>query len=170
MAWRRSGNNPLSELMLTQFTDAYMPYWGKMSFNQMNSQTLLIIVADLLPDHTNPQHEPICVFFCPKMTNYCFLQPIIIASWWLKFCLTPVMGEEYNHDEVIKWKHFTRYWPFVPGIHRSPVNSPHKDQWRGALMFSLICAWINSWVNNREAGDLRRRRTHYDVTVMFAMK
>ena len=42
------------------------------------------------------------------------------------------------HDDVIKWKHFPRYWPFVRGIHRSPVNSPHKGQWRGALMFSLI--------------------------------
>ena len=61
-----------------------------------------------------------------------------------------------NHDDVIKWKHFLRYWPFVRGIHRSPVNSPHKGQWRGALMFSLICAWITDWVNNREAGDLRR--------------
>ena len=60
------------------------------------------------------------------------------------------------NDDVIKWKHFSRYWPFVRGIHRSPRNSPHKDQWRGALMFSLICAWINGWVNNREAGDLRR--------------
>ena len=35
------------------------------------------------------------------------------------------------------------------------------------LMFSLICAWINGWVNNREAGDLRRHRGHYDVTVML---
>ena len=52
------------------------------------------------------------------------------------------------------------------GIHRSPVNSPHKGQWRGALMFSLICAWINGWVNNREAVDLRRHRAHYGVTVM----
>ena len=60
------------------------------------------------------------------------------------------------NDDVIKWKHFSRYWPFVRGIHRSPRNSPHKDQLRGALMFSLICAWINGWVNNREAGDLRR--------------
>ena len=51
-------------------------------------------------------------------------------------------------------------------IHRSPVNSPHKGQWHGALMFSLICAWLNLWVNNREAGDLRRNRAHYDVTVM----
>ena len=52
------------------------------------------------------------------------------------------------------------------GIHRSPVNSAHKGQWRGALMFSLICVWINGWVNNREAGDLRRDRAHYDVIVM----
>ena len=71
------------------------------------------------------------------------------------------------HDDVIKWKHFPRYWPFVRGVHRSPVNSPHKGQWRGALMFSLICAWINVWVNNGEAGDLRRRRAHYVVTVIF---
>ena len=71
-----------------------------------------------------------------------------------------------NHDEVIKWKHFPRYWPFVRGIHRSPVNSPHKGQWRGALMFSLIYAWRNGWVNNRDAGDWRRHRAHYDVTVM----
>ena len=40
-----------------------------------------------------------------------------------------------NHDDVIKWKHFPRNWPFVRGIHRSPANSPHKGQWRGALMF-----------------------------------
>ena len=71
------------------------------------------------------------------------------------------------HDDVIKWKHFPHYWPFVRGIYRSPVNSSHKVQWRGALMFSLICAWINGWVNNREAGDLRRNHAHYDVTVML---
>ena len=61
------------------------------------------------------------------------------------------------HDDVIKWKHLPRYWPFVRGIHRSPVNATHKGQGRGALMSSLICAWINGWVNNC---------AHYDVTVM----
>ena len=69
------------------------------------------------------------------------------------------------HDDVIKWKHFPRYWTFVWEIHRSPVNSPHIGQWRGALMFSFICAWVNGGVNNREAGDLRRHRAHYDVIV-----
>ena len=43
---------------------------------------------------------------------------------------------------------------------------PHKGQWCGALIFSLIWAWINGWVNNREAGDLSRHRVNYDVTVM----
>ena len=70
------------------------------------------------------------------------------------------------HDDVIKWKHFPRSWPFVRGIHRSPVNSPHKGQWRGALIFILICARINGWVNNCKAGDLTRNRAHYDVIVM----
>ena len=64
------------------------------------------------------------------------------------------------------WKHFLRYWPFARGIHRSPVNSPHKGQWRGALMFTLICTRINGWVNNCEAGDLRCNRAHHDVIVM----
>ena len=71
------------------------------------------------------------------------------------------------------WRHqmetFRRCWPLLRGIHRWPVNSSHKSQWREALMFSLICAWINSSVNNRETGDLRRHRAHYDVTVMIVV-
>ena len=47
-----------------------------------------------------------------------------------------------------------------------PVNSSHTGQWRGALMFPLICAWINVWANNRESGDLTRHRAHYDVIEM----
>ena len=52
------------------------------------------------------------------------------------------------------------------GIHRIPVNSPHKGQWHGALMFSLICVWINASVNNQDTGDLRCHCAHYDVIVM----
>ena len=103
-------------------------------------------------------------------------EPCYLGPFWM----TLIGSHDYqrnqaenmcNHDDVIKWKHFPRYWPFVRGFHRSPVNSPHKDQWRGALMFSLICTRIctriNGWVNNGEADDLRRYRVHYDVTVMF---
>ena len=61
---------------------------------------------------------------------------------------------------------FPRYWPIVRGIHRPPVNSPHKGQWCEALIFSLICVWINGCVNNREADDFRRYWALYDVIVM----
>ena len=71
-------------------------------------------------------------------------------------------------NDVNKWKHYPSYWPFVWGIHRSTVNSPHKGQWRGALMFPWICAWINGGVNNRQAGHLRRHRAHHDVTIMLS--
>ena len=89
---------------------------------------------------------------------------IAIKILWSSSCIA-----RYFHDDVIKGKHFPRYWTFVRGIHRSPVNSPHKRQWRGALMFSLICVWINGWVNNHnhKAVDLRRYRAHYDVIVML---
>ena len=77
---------------------------------------------------------------------------------------------DWTHQFYKWWRHqmetFPRYWPFVLGIHRSPVNSPHKGQWRGALTFSFICAWINGWITNREAGDLRPTRAHYDVTAL----
>ena len=80
---------------------------------------------------------------------------------WLSWFLTTFSS---LHDDVIKMKHFRRCWPFVRGIHPSPVISPHKGQRRWAFMFSLICAWINGWVNNGEAGDLRGYCAHYDVT------
>ena len=86
--------------------------------------------------------------------------PNLPVPWWPfhKLCICT------EHDDVIQWKHFPRYWPFVRGIHRSPVNSPHKGRWRGAFMFSFICAWINGWVNNREADYLRPHHAHYGVT------
>ena len=97
---------------------------------------------------------------------------IIVTMAW-PFQVTCYMSRGFcwsdDHDDVIKWKHFRRYWPFVRGIHRSTVKSPHKGQWRGALMFSLIRAWINAWVNNGEAGDLRRHRAHYDVTLVWRL-
>ena len=83
-------------------------------------------------------------------------------DWWKVSRVASFDNLLNQHDDVIKWKHFPHYWPFV----RSPVNFPHKGQWHWALMFSLICTWINSWVNIRMAGDWRCHRVHYDVTVM----
>ena len=72
-----------------------------------------------------------------------------------------------DHDDVIKWKQFSALLVICAGNSTVPGEFPHKGRWRGALMFSLICVWINGWVNNGEAGDLRRYRAHYDVTVMI---
>ena len=46
------------------------------------------------------------------------------------------------------------------------TGHPRKGQWRGALLFSLICARINGWVNTRKVGDFRRNHARYDVTVI----
>ena len=82
----------------------------------------------------------------------------------------PLMWNLSQQDTVrlltSSWKHFRRYWPFVREIHRSPVNSHHKSQWRGALMFSLIFARTNGWANNRDAGHLRQHHAHYNVSVI----
>ena len=75
----------------------------------------------------------------------------------------------FSHDDVIEWKHLSNYWLFLRGIHWSQMNSlvtsefPHKGQWCGALMSSLICPWTNCWVNNRDAGDLRCHCSTYPI-------
>ena len=68
------------------------------------------------------------------------------------------------HDDVIKWKHFPRYWPFVRGIHRSPVTkASHAEFW--CFLWSAPEQTTEQTVN-RDAGDLRRNHSHYDVTVI----
>ena len=93
--------------------------------------------------------------------NHPLIHVIDVDWWWLKIAHFSFSWWR------IKWDNFPRYWPSVRGIHRSLMNSSHKGQWRGVLMFSLICPWLNGWVNNCEAGDLRRHHAHYDVIVMY---
>ena len=84
--------------------------------------------------------------YCKHSIHY--FRSFLLASWW--------------HE----METFSALLVFVRRIHRSLVNSPHKSQWRGALRVSSICAWINSRVNTREAGILRRHSTYYDAIVM----
>ena len=64
-----------------------------------------------------------------------------------------------NCGVIAWWRHqmetFPRHYPFVRGIHRWPVDFPHKGQWRGALMFSLICIWTN-WYADLQVKPLLR--------------
>ena len=97
-------------------------------------------------------------------------QRYMLVRWYTCFCHGCGCLRILTHDDVIKWKHFPRNWPFVRGIRRSPVDSHHKGQIRRALMFSVIYAWINSWANNPNAGDLGCHGANHDVTVMIIEK
>ena len=97
---------------------------------------------------------------------------IVIVFCIANSCITNVYAKYSSARDAgaTWWRHqmetFSALLVLCAGNSPVPENSPHKGQWRGALMFSLICTWINDWVNNREAGDLRRHRGHYDVNVM----
>ena len=143
------------------------------------TKPLVCIIQEWFSKHLNHGHTFMYLFAFLNSLTPAFALLSANTSWaqvkpnwgninWLTTILIS-SSSPWFHDDVIKWKHFPRYWPFVWGIHRSPVNSPHKGQWRGALMFSLIYVWINGSINNGEAGDLRRHRAHYEVTVLLAL-
>ena len=106
-------------------------------------------------------------------TSNRYMSLIKTSLFSLDVCFVGILNKLFKHHRLaIKswWRHplevFSALLAICGGIHRSPVNSPHKGQWRGAL-FSLICAWTHCWVNNRLTGDLRRHRAHCDVIVML---
>ena len=106
-------------------------------------------------------------YICNVVYYDCSLSCFNISRsvWFIVHHITKYIVASH-HDDAIEWKHFPRYLPLVRGIHQSPVNSPYKGQWAGALMSSLIGTWTNGWVSTRDAGDLRHRRAHYGVTVI----
>ena len=131
MAWCRVGDKPLSEPMLTWFTDAYMRTsgrWAQLFYRFADSGCWTQHVTPYLINHCG--HIWFTQVSCPPER----MQLLFSRTY------------PYNpHNcriqlDVIKWIQFPRYWPFVRGIHRWPVNSPHKGLWRDALRFSLICA------------------------------
>ena len=118
-----------------------------------------------------------------KLVHFNLLMPFaIICRWGTNAALLLMtlfrqndywfIKNEFIHptnafEIVIFFRHYTRMssngnifrvtgplW----GDHQSRVDSPNKDQWRWALMFSLTCSWTNGWANNRDAGDFRRNR------------
>ena len=103
-----------------------------------------------------------CAIRLMKVRFKYFVQIIIFT------CIVPAGWTHESSLQVICssswWRHQMETFSELLAI--CAGNSPHKGQWRGALMFSLICVWISSWVNSREAGDLRRYCAHYDVTVI----
>ena len=108
--------------------------------------------------------------FSARDENYEFIIASLYGPGCNSSCST---GQSAFQSLSTWWRHqmetFSALLALCAGNSLVPVNSPHKGQWRGALMFSLICAWINDWVNNCETGDLRCHRGHYDVNVVINM-
>ena len=107
---------------------------------------------------------PLCLSL-PAIAN---ILSIVWGTVILSFLMPWLWGTVFviDHDDVIIWKHFPCYWPFVRLIYWWLVNTPHKGQWRRTLMVSLIYALTNGWENHWDTGDLRRHPTHYDIAVM----
>ena len=107
-------------------------------------------------------HERISLSLFYRMTH-----PVVSAFTFSHLHSVFYIKDNESCINIPWWRHqmesFSALLGLCAGNSPVPVNSPHKGHWRGALMFSLICARINDWVNNREAGDLRRHRGHYDV-------
>ena len=112
---------------------------------KLNSYELNSCEASDFPSHIGYQSTGNDVYCKPPFAyNLCSYSCMLEWTWWLRDHFHLVLGILNGlHDDVIKSKHFPRYWSFVRQIHRSPVNSPHKGHWREALMLSLICARTN---------------------------
>ena len=132
MAWSRPGDKPLTEPMMIELPThicVTRPQWVKRDYWML----------------------PVCISLAYRQPRSIYTEPALEGLWeqaarydqttWVNASHVSAT-KWFFHDDVIQWKHFPRYWPFVRGIHRSLVNSAHKGQWRRALIFSLICAWI----------------------------
>ena len=121
---------------------------------------------EVQPEHAHSSSFPCWTPVVRVSLNYAF--PFLYGTYPRVPCVT--------HDDVIKWKHFPRNWPFVRGIHRFPVNSPHKDQWRGALMFFFYLC-LNKRLSKQSWGwwfetlsrSLWRHRNERHVTIIDIM-
>ena len=139
-----------------------------------NSGKYVCICCSMQTDVCVCAREYIYVVYYPNTTRWphwqwpCYL---IFQHMHMKSHKSPARISGPFVGRISWWRHqmatFSALLAFVRGNHRLPVKSPHKGQWRGALIFSLIWAWTNGWVNNRDAGDVRRHRAHYNVTVVL---
>ena len=130
-----------------QQKDSYFNNFNSSSWQRHQSSSLLA------PLDGNPHT---CVFPWQRVSNAESVSILLRHHIWIFVSMSSVISKD-----------FPRYWSFVNGIHRSLVDSPrHKGQWRRPSIFSVIWAWTNGWTNDGDAGDLRRHRAHYVVTVM----
>ena len=80
--------------------------------------------------------------------------------WWnVQVSVYQLISLWKIRDDVIKWKHFPRYWPFVRGTQRSPMDSPHKGQCRSVP---------DKQLSKQSRTNLRRHRAHYHTIAILS--
>ena len=155
---------------ITSLTIVYSTVWSDADQRKHRSSALLAFVRGIHRLLVNSPHK------WPVTRIMFSLDDVIMIS--INKCSWKYDVHNYSYTShrptglvSTWWRHQMEPFSALLAIcaRNSPVNYPHKGQWRGALMFSLICAWLNGCVSNREAGDLRRFRAHYDVIVMNDM-
>ena len=101
------------------------------------------------------------------MLARCLMIHTWIKSWPLPETMLFYQTEFKPHDDVIKWKHFSCYWPlcreFIGNRWIPLPKASDTELW----CFLWSARWINGWVNNRQSGYLRSNRAHFDVIVML---
>ena len=101
------------------------------------------VCSKIYSGYQHRKHLSLILLACwtPSIKGQTYRRFHVMTPYWaVKYLISlahPMLDQLIFHEDAIKWKHFPRYWPFVRGIHRSPMNSPHKGQWRGALVIEL---------------------------------
>ena len=151
----------------------FMIFWIVNSVNQSNKQ--IILRCYLLVDATNVSLYLVTAMACTVLLASSHQLNWLAARFHLNlvaFESSPGWSAEASNRASCRtwWRHQMEIFSALLAIcaGNSPITGlfPHKAQWRGLLMFSLICAWIKGWVNNGDAGELTRHGAQYDVNVI----
>ena len=125
-----------------------------------SSNVALIILIDMISEALDPG-EPIGTLMHR-------LTPRNNKVNAINLCIHDVPNEMIHanqfrsHDGVIKWKHFPPNCPFAGNRGIPLTKASDAEHW----CFLWSAPGINGRVNSREAGDLIRHRSHYDLIVM----
>ena len=140
-AWKQKLTSPTEHefIYIYILIHIYIAHWGQGK-----------MVGDVGTVFINTFFSTKTIQFQIKFHWNIFLRINLTISWWCHQMET-----------------FSTLLSFYVGNSSATSEFPHKGQWHGALMFSLICSWINGWVNNWDASDLIGHHAYYDVTVMF---
>ena len=153
--------NRLEHIWIIRYNQTKWSMAKFLHFSHWNIMNILSII-------TNSQYLSFLSKYSQKMLRSTFLLwngafwdicLLHCGIWLSSYCNTKFSQDWFRHQAIIDY--LLQSWSIINEVFWHSFEGSHR-----ALMFSLICAWMNDWVNNREAGDLRHHRAHYDITLM----